>query len=897
MDAADTASLFFPEGLVFQWISSSEGIAQVQGASPLAASQRHRWCTRADALDFARVLEPCSVRLVEALPPAEDTSFYVDYTSTKEYDPSNPKPIPETPAEREARIQANHDFDYSETPPTRSTVTDPPDKPALHPDDVVDSAGSVPIVPLPTLADIAAVQATDPQFKHLYAHLRDPTAFRDSEISDKVRATTLRDAPRYRLINGCLYYMDLMASSTVPEYDRGGRPLVCIPARFRTRLLELAHCASGHRGVRPTIRRLREQFYWPGLASSVKVFVRSCHVCARSKRHQTHAGSAQRVEDGERPWDVVTIDLYSYAAIDGYDHVLVMADGFTRGVEAVATKGTPTSSQVVDIIRHRIIRGHRTTPRILRSDHGSIFVSSVCQEFCDAFGIQLRGGSPEHHSTAGLAERFNRTMQEMLITHRLSSGDPRWYLYIGDIELCHNTTTHSIFGVSPTYLEYGRDGRLPWAVAFFGLEGLSNASEGSVMDHVSHLHSVWDAHRIHLAAHALHDKRSRDLKLDTTFELKENDRCLLRRLPGHPKWQEPYHGPYRIAERLPNDNFVLRDIDRSRLLADSVHIDRLVYYPELTLHGDAAPEADEFFVRRILKRRLTDEGYEYLVRFVGQGPDNDLWLSRSALDNCRELVVAFDKLSDPHAESDAPALAPILADQPAEVLPRPGLHALPVSSRSHPEANRSGPAQEPSRAPPPPPPYGPDGRLPNGSYAVERLVDVKRPGPKGRLNVLVQFHGINPATDQAWERIPFSRLGSQSHRGEARLMEQAKYGSVSGPEPADPTPIASPNIISDYFGETSTQPSLSTEETNALYVLRFAVRAHLDRLRIVPFSQRARAGPSSVLCLQSGHYFMLLRGDRWVRIPADSPSFTSDERRRCRSACMVLGLPELAARL
>ena len=411
---------------------------------------------------------------------------------------------------------------------------------------------------------------------------------------------------------------------------------------------------------------------------------------------------------------------------------------------------------------------------------------------------------------------------------------------------------------------------------------------------------VWDAHRIHLAAHALQEKRSRDLKLDTTFELEVHDRCLLRRLPGHPKWQEPYHGPYRIAERLPNDNYVLRDIDRSRLLADSVHIDRLVYYPELTLHGDAAPEADEFFVRRILKRRLTDDGYEYLVRFVGQGPDNDLWLSRSALDNCRELVVAFDKLSDPHAEDDSPAFEPLLADQPAEVLPRPGLHSMPVSSRSHPEANRSsGPASEPFHNPPPPPPYGPDGRLPNGSYAVDRLVDVNRPGSKGRLNVLVQFHGINPATDQAWEPewIPLSRLGSQSHRGEARLMEQAKYGSASGPEPADPTPSSSPSIILDYFGETSTHPPLSTEEIDALYILRSSVRAHLDTLRIVPSSQRALAGPSSVLCLQNGHHFMLRREGRWVRIPADSPSFTSDERRRCRSACMVLGLPELAARL
>ena len=895
--AVASAEASFPDGLEVQWISDDGAVARACGDAPLSALHRNRWCVFSDALEFAQLLEPQSIALVQAAQSHSDDSFYTDYTLTREYDASNPKPSAETATEREARLGANHAFDYTATPPTPSTSA-PTYKPAIHPDDVISAAGAPPVTPLPTLADISAIQAVDPQFKHLYAHLKDPTAFRDADIPEGIRAATLRFCDRYRLIDGCLYYMDLMASTTVPEYDRGGRPLICVPSRFRTQLLELAHCAAGHQGVRPTIRRLREMFYWPGLASSARAFVRRCHVCARSKRHQSHAGSAQRVEDGERPWDVVTIDLYSYAGIDGYDHVVVMADGFTRGVEAVACQGTPTSSQVVDMIRHRIIRGHRTTPRIIRSDHGSIFVSSVCQEFCDAFGVQLRAGTPEHHATAGLAERFNRTMQEMLVAHRLSSGDPRWYLYLGDIELCYNTKTHDVFGVSPTYLEYGRDGRLPWAIAYFGVEGLANSAAGSAMEHISHLHSVWDAHRVYLAAHALQVKRSRDLKLDTDFKFKVHDRVLLRRLPGHPKWQEPYHGPYRIAECLPHDNYVLRDIDRSRLLADSVHVDRLVYYPELTIHGDAVPDPDEFFVRRILKRRLTDEGHEYLVRFVGQGPDNDLWLSRSALDNCRELVAAFDKLLDPLPPDDEPALEPTLADQPAEALPRSG---PPASSRFRPDATRS--ATEPSNAPPDPPPappYGADGRLPNGSYAIDRLIDVSRPGTRGRLNVLIQFHGNDPTTGQPWapEWHPLSRLGTSALKGEARLMEHHKYGSSSGPAPAEPGPRAAPVIINDYFGETSVHPALTSDEMDALDTLRPIVRAHLERLLIVPTAQRTSTdGPSSILRLRDDYYFMLYRDGRWVRIGSESASLTSAERRRCRTACRVMGLPDVAARL
>ena len=53
--------------------------------------------------------------------------------------------------------------------------------------------------------------------------------------------------------------------------------------------------------------------------------------------------------------------------------------------------------------------------------------------------IELHAGAPEHHSTAGLAERFNKTLHDLLVTHRLSSGDKRWYLYLGHLELCYNT--------------------------------------------------------------------------------------------------------------------------------------------------------------------------------------------------------------------------------------------------------------------------------------------------------------------------------------------------------------------------------------------------------------------------------------------------------------------------
>jgi hypothetical protein len=354
------------------------------------------------------------------------------------------------------------------------------------------------------------------------------------------------------------------------------------------------------------------------------------------------------MEDGDTCWDVITVDLYEYHLVDGFDHVLVIADGFGRGVEFVACKGTPTSEEILDHIFHRVIRGHRCTPRMIRSDAGSVFISEICKQFWRAYGTELRHSTAEHHSTAGLAERANAVLHDLLIAHRLSSGDPRWYLYLGHIENCYNSLINESTGFSPTFIEYGRDARLPLDIAFYGVHRHFEVTEEYIKQHLTRMHEVWDAVRAKLGLNALARKRATDSHRDTQLKFEVHDRVLLRRRPGHPKWEEPFHGPYRISEVLENDNYRLRDLHSRRLL-DVVHVERLVPYPSFTNHGDAAPEEGDAFVQRIIGRRqcATGEGFEYKVRWRGTTRKEDEWLTLDALRNCHDLVREYNTTIDP----------------------------------------------------------------------------------------------------------------------------------------------------------------------------------------------------------------------------------------------------------
>ena len=52
---------------------------------------------------------------------------------------------------------------------------------------------------------------------------------------------------------------------------------------------------------------------------------------------------------------------------------------------------------------------------------------------------------------------------------------------------------------------------------------------------------------------------------------------------------------------------------------------------------------EEFLVQDIIDARRRGRGWQYLVRWVGYGPEHDRWLAGSALEDCEALDTWLDK--------------------------------------------------------------------------------------------------------------------------------------------------------------------------------------------------------------------------------------------------------------
>ncbi|RJE17341.1 to reverse transcriptase, partial [Aspergillus sclerotialis] len=115
--------------------------------------------------------------------------------------------------------------------------------------------------------------------------------------------------------------------------------LVYVPAKLRNEVMQQGHDAptSGHFGVDKTMERITRDYYWPGMWTDIRNYIRQCDICQRSKadRHQQY-GLLQPIPQMLRPWESVAMDFITKLPKskeprtgNTYDSILTVTDRLT----------------------------------------------------------------------------------------------------------------------------------------------------------------------------------------------------------------------------------------------------------------------------------------------------------------------------------------------------------------------------------------------------------------------------------------------------------------------------------------------------------------------------------------------------------------------------------------
>ena len=158
----------------------------------------------------------------------------------------------------------------------------------------------------------------------------------------------------------------------------------------------------------------------------------------------------------------VGIDLCNLPEVDGYKHLIVLIDYFSKWSEAkpVIDKSVPTVARFLyeTICRHGCFE-------IQINDQGREFVNEVSKNLHQLTGTEQRVTSSYHPQSNGLCERQNRIIKESLVKV-LEENPTKWPDVIDGILFSHRVSTHSSTKYSPFQLMFNRLPTLPIDVKY-----------------------------------------------------------------------------------------------------------------------------------------------------------------------------------------------------------------------------------------------------------------------------------------------------------------------------------------------------------------------------------------------------------------------------------------------
>ena len=314
-------------------------------------------------------------------------------------------------------------------------------------------------------------------------------------------------------------------------------------------------------------------------------------------------------------------------------------------MEAFPLEKDPTADEVTDIFVNEIVKRH-AYPRAMTCDRGSNLMQGSVEEYYKASGIQLVTNDSYMHNTAGLVERFNGTLKDILkgflqdVDEDADRIGARWWRYLTYALLSYNTSEATSTGYSPFYLMYGRDARMPLQNTLLPPPaGQELTYSDHVAQHLKLLHSAWEAAQQQSAAAAAVSRQQQNLSRDINFNLKPGDRVLIRK-PNLQGLEVPYAGPFRVAQVLEDDRVQLRDLHR--VMHDEFHISRLKLYPYVDNDGNVAADREEYIIKEIKDHRQLGDETEYLVRWEGWDSSSNSWAHESEFnEHALELVQAY----------------------------------------------------------------------------------------------------------------------------------------------------------------------------------------------------------------------------------------------------------------
>lgn len=328
---------------------------------------------------------------------------------------------------------------------------------------------------------------------------------------------------------------------------------------------------SGHAGMRRMYNNVKKYYFWPGMESEIRKFVKRCEKCQKNK-YSTPI---------KEPMVITTTATYGFEKVfldlcgplqnddDGYSYILTLQCELTKFVEAYPLFSKRSEEVAKSLVNNFILR--YGVPRQIASDRGTEFLSSIFKEVSTLLDIEQLNSTAYHHQSIGALENTHKHLAAFLRI-QTDKHPETWSSWLPFWCFSFNTSVHTETNYTPFELVYGRKCKLP--------SNLSGDIVQPLYNHESYPKEL--KYRLQLSQKEARDnllksKTKRKTKYDLKMNIvkyKANDKILLKNELGN-KLNSVYLGPYKVLNDVsPN---VEVEIDGKTVL---VHKNRTKPYYE-----------------------------------------------------------------------------------------------------------------------------------------------------------------------------------------------------------------------------------------------------------------------------------------------------------------------------
>ena len=177
---------------------------------------------------------------------------------------------------------------------------------------------------------------------------------------------------------------------------------------------------------------------------NIKIFINEIYSKGPKKNFATNKTDVYHIDD---IWSLDILDLKDYGPENnrGYRYVLIIIDNFSKFGWTIPLKNK--NAQTIKDSFENILISSKRKPNLIETDRGKEFYNNIFQEFLNKNDIKLYSRNSSYGAV--FAERFNRTIRDLLKKIVFEHGDANWIDVLQTITKQYNNKVHSSTKLTP----------------------------------------------------------------------------------------------------------------------------------------------------------------------------------------------------------------------------------------------------------------------------------------------------------------------------------------------------------------------------------------------------------------------------------------------------------------